>query len=150
LRITLTSVAALMMSFQVHAQSTSILTTGLKSPNKIQLTDGGRLLVAEAGTGHQDGRISIIDRCGNRRALLDGLPSAFAPPENDPSGPAGIALRGQTMFISIGSGDATVNGPAPGTEIPNPNGPSAPIFSSVLQVDFTSGQIDSYKNGFML
>ncbi len=148
--ITLIFITALMMSLQVHAQSTSILTTGLKAPNKIQLTDGGRLVVAESGTGKQDGRISIVDRCGNRRTLLDGLPSGFSPPENDPSGPAGLALRGQTMFISIGGGDATVNGPAPGTEIPNPNGPSAPIFSSVLQVDFTSGPIDSFKSGFTL
>jgi len=146
----ITLVTALMMSLPIYAQSTSVLTAGLKAPNKIQLTDGGRLVVAESGTGKQDGRISIIDRCGNRRTVLDGLPSGFAPPNNDASGPAGIALRGQTMFITIGGGDATVNGPAPGTEIPNPNGPSAPIFSSILQVDFTSGPLDSYKNSFLL
>jgi hypothetical protein len=141
-------VTALMMSLQVYAQSTSVLTTGLKAPNKIVLTDGGRLVVAETGTGNQDGRISVVDRCGNRRTLLDGLPSGISP--NGPSGPSGLAVRGQTLFISIGGGDATVAGPRPGSEAPNPNGPSSPIFSAVLKVDFTSNAIDRYKGEFTL
>ncbi len=133
--LALTCLAA---SLPVNAQVIT-LAAGLKSPAKIIITDGGNLIVAEAGTGHNDGRVSLVDRCGQRRTLLDGLPSGAAPPEGGPSGPAGLALRERTLFVAIGTGDATVNGPFPGAEAPNPKGPSSPIFSSVLTAEFGAG-----------
>jgi len=94
----------------------------------------GNLLVAEAGNGPNTGRVSIINPAtGNRRTLVDGLPSGFAPPEGDPSGPSGLEMRGRTLYVVIGAGDGTMNGPVPGTELPNPT-PSSPFLSSVLAI----------------
>lgn len=44
-------------------------------------------------------------------------------------------LEGDHLFIAIGSGNEVLNGPFPGTEIPNPN-PNSPLFSSVLVLLF--------------
>jgi hypothetical protein len=46
-----------------------------------------------------------------------------------------LALRGHTLFVAIGLGDAVVNGAIPATQVPNPN-PSSPILSSVLAIRF--------------
>jgi len=80
------------------------------------LSQNGNLLVAEQGNGPNTGRISILDpSSGERRTLLDGLPSAI----NNlggfpaPSGPSGLAMRGRTLFIAIGVGDAALLGPLP-------------------------------------
>src|SRR5262252_845824 len=80
--------------------STSVVASGLKAPVKTIVTPKGNLLVAEAGNGPNTGRISIIDSSGNRRTLIDGLPSGLAPPNFDPSGPSGLALRGRMLFIT--------------------------------------------------
>ena len=90
-------------------------------------------MVAEAGNGPNTGRISILDLSGNRRTLIDGLPSGLAPPNSDPSGPSGLAFRGRTLFVVIGAGDETIVGPVPGTHVPNPN-PSSQFLSSVLSI----------------
>jgi hypothetical protein len=136
---TLALAAAALLLFadiKVTAQSatTSVFATGLKAPTKIIVSPKGNLLVGEAGSGPNSGRISIIDATtGNRRTLVDGLPSGFAPPEGDPSGPSGLEMRGRTLFVVIGAGDGTLPGPIPGTEVPNPN-PSSPFLSSVLSI----------------
>ena len=117
---------------------TSEFATGLIAPVKIIFTNPSHLLVAEGGNGPNTGRLSILDRSsGARRTLLDNLPSGLAPPNNDPIGPTGLELRGRTLFITIGQGDATLNGPVPGSEMPNPN-PSSPIFNSVLAIDLSA------------
>ena len=118
LTFTLTSVS-------VKAQCpTTVLASDLRAPTKIILSQNGNLLVAEQGNGPNTGRISILEpNNGERRTLLDGLPSAI----NNlggfpaPSGPSGLAMRGRTLFIAIGVGDAALLGPFPGTELPNPN-----------------------------
>jgi hypothetical protein len=113
-----------------------VLASGLLTPTKLIFTQQGNLLVAEAGSGSNTGRISIIDPAtGHRRTLLDGLPSGLTGPNSPPSGPSGLAMRGRTLYVTIGGGDATLPGAAPDSRIPNPN-PSSPIFSAVLAVDF--------------
>ena len=124
------------------------LCSGLRAPVKSIMTPKGNLLVAEAGGGPNTGRISIIDMNGNRRTLIDGLPSGLAPPNLDPSGPAGLALRGRTLFIVIGAGDGTLRGPLPATEMVNPN-PSSPFLSSVLKLRL-SAQVEDTTQGFTL
>lgn len=129
------AMALVLASINASAQSatTSVLTAGLRAPTKIIVSPKGNLLVAEAGNGPNTGRISIINpTTGNRRTLVDGLPSGFAPPEGDPSGPSGLAMRGRTLYVVIGAGDGVMNGPN-GTEIPNPE-PSSPFLSSVLSL----------------
>lgn len=127
----------------------SVLTTGLKAPGKIIFSTSGNLLVAEQGNGLNTGRISIIDKdSGSRRTLLDGLPSAFAVPNNDPSGPSALAMRGRTLYVAIGGGDEVLSGPLPNSFIPNPN-PSSALFSSVLSIHFSANS-EKNTNGFAL
>src|ERR1700736_1103777 len=118
-----------------------VLASGLRAPTKVIFSQKNNLLVAEQGTAVPNtGRISIIDpQSGAVRTLLDGLPSALnllgAQPA--PSGLDGLAMRGRTLYVTIGSGTSTLPGLVPGSEIPDPNSAS-PLFSSVLAVHFSA------------
>ena len=142
----LATFAALYLMFSsASVMAQTVVTGGLKGPIRAVVTKEGSLVVAETGTGHNDGRISIVDQNGNRRTLVDGLPSGISlgGGEPAPSGPSGLALRGRTLYVSIGEGDGVLPGPA-GTQVPNPDR-SSPIFSSVLEIrldappDFSAG-----------
>jgi hypothetical protein len=129
------------------AQATSSLfAAGLKSPTRIVITPRGNLVVSEMGTGQNDGRISVIDQSGNRRTLVDGLPSAAN--AEGISGPTGLALRGRSLYVTIGEGDAILPGPVPGSLRPNFE-PSSPLFSSVLEIRFESS-IENAGSDFAL
>ena len=111
--------------------------TGLLGLSKIIQSPRGNFIVAETGPQvPNNGRVSIVDQHGNRRTLLDGLPSArtFV---GDFNGTTGVYLEGRTLFILNGQGDVTLPGPVPGTERANPT-PASPIFSSVLAVHFSA------------
>lgn len=129
-----------------------VFASGLRAPTKIILSQKHNLLVAEQGTAVPNtGRISIVDSTnGVVRPLLDGLPSALnlVGGEPAPSGPSGLAMRGRTLYIAIGSGNSTLPGPFPGVELPNPN-VSSPLFSSVLEVHF-SAHVEMATTGFTL
>jgi hypothetical protein len=116
-----------------RAQSASVFAGGLKVPAKIVMTPRGNLIVAEGGDGPNKGRLSLIDRKTRaRRTVLDGLPAGPSA-DGGPSGPSGLALDGDTLYVAIGGGDATLAGPVQGSEKPNPN-PSSPLLSSLLAV----------------
>ncbi len=122
----------------ILAQTSSVFVTGLKAPQKIIYAQKqGYFLVSEAGIAAvpNSGRISIVTNQGTVFTLLDGLPSGPAAPNGDPSGPSALWIQNNKLYIAIGNGNATVNGPAPGSEVPNPN-PNSPIFSSVLEYTF--------------
>lgn len=126
----------------------TVLTSGLQLPSKIIQTPRDNLIVAETGTFvPNSGRISIVDEHGNRRTLLNGLPSGISE-VGDPSGPGGLYLKGRTLYVVNGEGDATLAGPVPGTEVPNP-APSSPILSSVLALHF-SVDVERMTHGFTL
>jgi hypothetical protein len=128
-----------------------VVTAGLRAPTKITLSPIGNLLVAEAGAGNNQGRISIVDpETGATRTLLDGLPSAInlIGESPSPSGPSGLAVRGRTLYMTIGSGNSTVPGPLPGSELPNPS-PASPLFSSVWRIHF-SAHAEMTTSGFIL
>jgi hypothetical protein len=140
-------VAAAVMVAGAHARAqcpAPVLTSGLQLPLGITQSNQDNLIVSESGTTTPNtGRISIVGLDGTRRTLLSGLPSGL----NDifePSGPAGLYLRGRTLYVAIGSGDVVVIGrdaagaPIVGSAVPNPNGPSSPIFSSVLAIHFSA------------
>jgi hypothetical protein len=79
--------------------------------------------------------------------LIDGLPSG----PNDigePSGPAGIAMRGRTAYVLIGVGNSVLPGPVPTSHLPNPN-VASPVFSSVLAIHF-SAAVEQKTTGFTL
>jgi hypothetical protein len=136
----------------LDAQTTSIHSTGLILPNKIITAGEHSLLVCETGTFTPNtGRISIVDRSsGNRKTLVDGLPSGV----NDlggvptPNGPSGLVLHGHKLYISISSGDAVLSAGGPGLELPNPN-PSSQLFDSVLEM-VLPGNYEEITDGFHL
>ncbi len=135
------SVVCLILGFSLaSALGGHVTAVELQRPSKILQTPLKNFLVAEVGTATaapNSGRVSIIDRRGNRRTLIDGLPSAPTNAANTPSGPSGLYLDGRTLFVAIGEGNPTVSGPVPRTEIPNP-AVASPIFSSVLAVHFSA------------
>ncbi len=129
-----------------------VFASGLRAPTKVIFSPKDNLLVAEQGTATPNtGRISIIDpNSGAVRTLLRGLPSALnlIGAEPAPSGPDGLAMRGRTLYVTIGSGNATLPGPVPGSEKPNPH-PASRLFSSVLEVHF-SAELEMNTSGFRL
>lgn len=127
---------------------TSVFTPGLNAPVQLISTPGGNLLVAEGGDGTNRGRVSLVDRAGVRRSLVEGLPGALAS-EGIHLGPSGVALVGRTLFVTIAAGDTTVGGEFPGTEVPNPDAPSSPLMSSVIVVHL-SRSVDLVDAGFTL
>jgi hypothetical protein len=108
------------------------LAEGLQLPYKLLLTQDGNLLVSAGGGAPNTGRISLVNRSGNRTPVLEGLPSGLANPELIPLGPTGMALRQRTLYVAIGEGDAVRAGATPGSLVLNPAGMSSPLFSSVL------------------
>jgi hypothetical protein len=125
------------------------LTSGLQLPLGITRSNQGNLIVSETGTTVPNtGRISVVDATGIRRTLIDGLPSGIND-VNEPAGPAGVFLRGRTLYVLIGIGDTVIAGPAPGTTAANPNPPSSPLFSSVLAIHF-SAKVEKSTAGFSL
>lgn len=121
---------------QMDCPDLGVIATGLQLPSKMIQTPLGNYLVAEVGSpdGLNTARISIVGRNGDRRTLLEGLPSARAF-TGDPSGSSGLWLQGRTLYLLNGQGDVTVPGPVQGTEQAN-LAPASPIFSSVLAMDF--------------
>jgi hypothetical protein len=117
----------------------------LQFPQRLIFTPLGSLLVSEGGTpAPNTGRVSIVDRQGNRRSLLEGLPAG--PAHSIPAfGPAGMALDGRTLYLLIGEGDVRVGPPF----MLNPKGPSSPIFHSVLRIQFST-EVDAITSTFQL
>ena len=60
-----------------RAQVVQEYVAGLLSPIRLVAQSDGSLFVAEAGTGRNDGRVSLIDRDGRRFTVIDGLPSCW-------------------------------------------------------------------------
>ena len=123
---------------QARAQTAATFVTGLQSPTKIIYSERYNVFfVTEAGGAGtiNTGRLSIVTNDGLVIPILVGLPSGPAAPNNDPSGPSAMWLDGDSLYFAIGVGNATITGPAPGSEIPNPN-PASPIFSSILEFKF--------------
>ena len=125
------------------------LTSGLLTPLGVAQSTQGNLLVAETGIHGvpNSGRISIVDVRGHRSTLVEGLPSGTND-VNEPSGPAGIIIRGRTAYVAIGIGDSGLPGPFPGTLVVNPT-PSSALFSSVLAIHF-SAAVEKGTSGFSL
>ena len=135
--------ALLSIISETKAQTAATFVTGLNAPTKIIYAHRrGYFLVSEGGNAQPNsGRISIVTNEGFRSTLIEGLPSGLAPPNNEPIGPSALWLDGNTLYIAIGGGNEVLAGPAPGSEIPNPN-PNSPLFSSVLKLNLPSNRFE--------
>jgi hypothetical protein len=147
LQITFILVGALVSAGSIHAQPASDFASGLHNPSKIILGPSRTLLVSEADSAANSGRVSIVNSSGIRRTLIEGLPSAATGETSD--GPTGMVLDGDVLYVAIGEGDQLVAGTAQGTQIPNPKGPSSLILASLLQINF-SPSVDSQTAPFTL
>lgn len=136
----------LLTAVRAGAQCDEVV-SGLRTPLGITQSNLNNLLVRETGMPSSPGRISIIDTDGNRRTLLDGLPSALND-VGEPSGPSGLFMRGRALYLAVGIGDGIQAGPFPGAAVGNPN-PSSPIFSSILALHF-SANTERTTSGFTL
>ena len=144
-------VGLVVVTLPVHPQGPPFA-GGLHLPSKIAFTHQHNLIVAESGTeANNTGRVSLVDRAtSTRRTLVEGLPSGLSRAEGQPtpSGPSGLAVQDRTIYVTIGSGDAVLPGPAPGTEQPNPS-IASPILASLLSLH-SSVPLDVAAGGFVL
>jgi hypothetical protein len=126
------------------AQCSEVI-SGLRTPLGITQSNQNNLIVSESGTlgALHSGRISIVDPSGTRRTLLDGLPAATND-AGDSSGPAGVFMRGRTLYVAIGIGNTFL-----ASGLPNLN-PASPIFSSVLAIHFSASIEKNTLQGFTL
>lgn len=91
---------------------------GLLTPTKIVMTRGGNLLVSEGGNPPatfvaNHGRVSLVDRGGVRRTLIDRLPAGLDLDDGGSSGPSGLWLADRyTLYVAIGIGDVTTRNAA--------------------------------------
>ena len=128
----------------------TVVTDGLSGPIKISSVETGTLLASEVGTGPNTGRLSRVDTdSGAVHTLLDGLPSGFDS-TGAPAGPTEmVPLNSSRVLLLIGEGDVVRNAETPGAQMPNPDGWSSPILSSILDLQF-SNPIASISQTFSL
>lgn len=133
-----------------YAHTTTVFATGLQEPVKLSLTLDGNLLVAENGTGNNDGSLARVDGGGQILRLLTGLPSGIEE-TGGASGPTASVVDGCCVIhLTIGAGDTLRFSPnGPPVAVPNQTGPVSPLFSSVLRL-VSSRPLDQLSAGFAL
>src|SRR5262249_54001402 len=85
------------------ATAADVVLDGLTNPRKIAFDGEGVLLVAEAGTGRDDGRITRRAPNGERGVVLDRLPS-FPYTPSEIVGPAAVRADGRDLYWIQGLG----------------------------------------------
>jgi hypothetical protein len=142
------TVAAAWMISAAAAQQ--VYVSGLELPSKVITIPNGYLLVTETGSNPNTGRVTLVAPGGASRALVAGLPSGLSyPTRTDPDGTNGLYLSGRVLYIVNGEGDALRAGMQAGSVVPNPQGISSPILSSILKVTFDR-DVDQYHAPFAL
>lgn len=135
--IFLAALLPLLLAFPAASQT--VLADGLLTPMQVTSAGRGALLVCEAGIGPNTGRVSRVSTDdGSVLTIFDGLPSGIDS-AGGPAGPTQMVRQGETRwFLLLGEADAVRNTELPGQQTPNPAGPSSPIVSSVVQIDFSA------------
>src|ERR1700730_17994032 len=132
------------------AVAQEVYVSGLELPSKVITIRNGYLLVTETGSKPNTGRVTLVAPGGTSRGLVAGLPSGLSyPTKVDPDGPSGLYLSGRILYIVNGEGDTLRAGPQAGTVVPNPEGVSSPMLSSILKVTFDR-DVDQYQAPFTL
>ncbi|GAB3526361.1 hypothetical protein GCM10027443_01400 [Pontibacter brevis] len=76
--------------------------TGLATPVGLELDRYNRLWVTEAGTGMNDGHVSVITPTGNVHTVIEGFVSVIDP-EGNPSGVNHLMYDNGTLWITHGA-----------------------------------------------
>lgn len=128
----------------------SILADGLQTPTRLLLLGSGDLLVSESGVADNAGRITRVERDGFKQPIVEGLPSGVQW-NGFRVGPTVMAVeRPRQLLIGIGTGDVSdVQGPD-NTQFANVNGPSSPLFSSVIRMILVDGNLSTLDSPFTL
>jgi hypothetical protein len=93
------------------AQTITPIASGLMHPAGICKDLNGHLLVAEAGTGNNDGRISMVDSTGIINTVVYGLPSSIDTSTGEVSGPwRTIMMEDSMIMVIVGGGPDTLGG----------------------------------------
>ena len=140
-------VLALGLVAPLGAAAQGVLSAGRLTPFKMTRTPGGNVVLAESGSGANDGRVSLISRWGSSYVLLSGLPSVITF-EGSASGPTAVAETHRTLYVVMGIGD-TIGESVPPHELPSTVGPASPLVSSVLRARFDPVP-DGIRQGFAL
>ena len=137
--IGLSTMICLALATVAPSTAQTVLASGLLTPIKVMSAGHGSLVVCESGIGPNSGRVSRVSTDdGSLLILLDGLPSGIDS-AGAPAGPTDMVQMSPTRwFLLLGEGDAVVNTDTPGVQAPNQSGPSSPIVSSILELDFSS------------
>src|SRR5258707_10103412 len=83
------------------AQPPRVVISGLQTPQRMILTAQGNFLVTEATMSPNTGRLSFVSRGGNRRSLMEGLPSGVEVTAQYGIGPTAMSLRDRTLYLTI-------------------------------------------------
>lgn len=127
-------ILALLLASTAAWAQLEIVTTDLQSPQKMVVLEDGSLLVSETSTAPNSGRISIVAAGGQRRTLIENLPSGLDV-AGGASGPTALLRTPTGLLVALGGGDAERRSET-GTSLFNPQGASSPLFASILDIDF--------------
>ncbi|MEM9555899.1 MAG: ScyD/ScyE family protein [Acidobacteriota bacterium] len=139
----------LVLPTTTHA-APAVLAEGLQTPTRLLLLDSGDLLVSESGIADNAGRITRVGRDGQQQQIVEGLPSGVQW-NGFRVGPTVLTLeRPRRLLVGIATGDVSdVQGPN-NTQFANINGPSSPLFSSVIRMILINGQLATLDSPFIL
>ncbi len=127
--------------------SVTTLTTGLLGPIGLETDNHGRVWVAESGTAHNDGRVSVIKPNGQRYDAIINFESVVSP-GGEPSGPAHLLFHGGLLYVTGANGKlykANMSSFVPGSTPINANTLAVEdIGSFVLAYPFVNNAHDSH------
>lgn len=74
------------------------IATGLNNPLGLEIDKGGRVLVVEGGTGHNDGKVVLITQDGQKQDLITDFPSLIFEGD-EPDGPTHLLFADGLLYI---------------------------------------------------
>ncbi len=92
----------------VHAQTPyKIVATGLKSPVGLEVDAQNRLLLTQAGSGDNDGSVSVLNANGTTLPIVTGLPSFFDAAVQEITGPWHTKMLNSNQLAIVQGGGTT-------------------------------------------
>jgi hypothetical protein len=92
----------LLDEFKPHEPKVVDYASGLSAPFGLEVDDKGQVWVAEAGTGNNDGRISVITSRNKIYPVIEGFTSVFPPNEPTALGVYHLLLDGHILWALNG------------------------------------------------